>query len=34
MAEHIFSIYKKGLPRKDRLTSKPNIEVVDLEFLI
>ena len=33
MAEHVFSIYKKGLQRKDRLTSKPNIEVVDLEFL-
>ena len=33
MAEHVFSIYKKGLQRKDRLTSKPNVEVVDLEFL-
>ena len=34
MAEHVFSIYKKGLLRKVRLTSKPNIEVVDFELVM
>jgi len=34
MAEHVFSIYKKGLLRKDRLKRKPNIEVVDMKFLL
>lgn len=33
MAEHVFSIYKKGLLRKARLASKPNMEVVDMKFL-
>ena len=34
MAEHVFSIYKKGLLRKDRLTRKPNIEVVNFEMVM
>ena len=33
MAEHVFSIYKKGLLRKARLASEPNMEVVDMKFL-
>jgi hypothetical protein len=34
MAEHVFSIYKKGMLRKDRLTRKPNIEVVNFEMVM
>ena len=34
MAEHVFSIYKKGLLRKARLASEPNMEVVDFQLLM
>ena len=33
MAEHVFSIYKKGLLRKDRLASEPKVEVIEIQFL-
>jgi hypothetical protein len=33
MAEHVFSIYKKGKLRHERLTSEPHIEVVHAEAI-
>jgi len=33
MAEHVFSIYKKGLLRKGRLASEPKVEVIEIQFL-
>ncbi len=33
MAEHVFSIYKKGSKRQLRLSSRPIANVIDVEFI-